>query len=50
MGSIMKNETRGIEELENQFEPIDDIICYECTQTKIGACVWLDGECSLNLL
>ena len=45
----MKNETRDVEELENQFEPIDDIICYECGQTRFGACIWLDGECPLKL-
>jgi hypothetical protein len=46
----MKDETIDVEELENQFEPIDAIVCYECRQTKIGTCLWLDGECPLDLL
>jgi len=46
----MKNETIDVEVLGNQFEPIDNIICYECKQTRFSACVWLDGECPLDLL
>ena len=49
MESSMKNETRDIEELEDQFEPIDPITCYECMQMRVSACVWLDGECPLDL-
>jgi len=45
----MTNETIDVKELESQFEPIDDIVCYECRQTRIGACIWLDGECPLRM-
>jgi hypothetical protein len=44
----MANETIDSEGLENE-EPIDDIICYECMQTQFGACIYLDGECPLDL-
>lgn len=44
----MTNETTDLEGFESE-EPIDDIICYECMQTKLSACVYLDGECRLDL-
>jgi hypothetical protein len=46
----MKNETVDVEEVENKFKPIDDIICYECMQTRFSACIWLGGGCPLNML
>jgi len=46
----MKNDIMDAEALERQFEPIDDIVCYECRQTKFSACLYIDGECPLNLL
>jgi hypothetical protein len=44
----MTNETIDPEGLESE-EPVEDIICYECMQTKFSACVYLDGECPLDL-
>jgi hypothetical protein len=44
----MTNETIKAEELEGE-EPLDDIICYECMQRQFSACVYLDGECPLDL-
>lgn len=44
----MTNETIDTEELETE-EPIDDILCYECMQTQFSACIFLDGECPLDL-
>lgn len=49
LGTI-KNDFMDAEALKRQFEPIDDIVCYECRQTKFSACLYLDGECPLNLL
>ena len=44
----MANDTIDPEGFEREG-PIDDIICYECMQTKFSACVYLDGECLLDL-
>jgi hypothetical protein len=44
----MTNETIDSKELETE-EPIDDIICYECMLTQFSACIFLDGECPLDL-
>ena len=44
----MTNETIDPEGLESE-ELIDDIICSECMQKKFSACIYLDGECPLDL-
>jgi len=44
----MTNETIDSEGLQSE-DPIDHIICYECKQTQFSACIYLDGECPLDL-
>jgi hypothetical protein len=43
------SENVDTEALENEFEPVDDIMCYECMLKRFSACIWLDGECQLDL-
>jgi|BarGraNGADG00211_3_1021988.scaffolds.fasta_scaffold00389_9 hypothetical protein len=46
----MSSYTIESEAIEREFEAIDEIVCYECGQTRIRACLYLDGECPLDLL
>jgi hypothetical protein len=46
----MSSEIIDAETSESQFKPIDDIVCYECRLTMFSACLYLDGECPLDLL
>jgi hypothetical protein len=46
----MKNETVNAETAPESQVLIDDIVCYECKQTKFCARECLDGDCPLNLL
>ena len=46
----MSSESIDTETFEREYEAIDDIVCYECKQTMFSACLYLDGECQLDLL
>ena len=46
----MSSEINDAEAIEREFEAIDEIVCYECRQTMFSACLYLDGECPLDLL
>lgn len=46
----MSSQITDAEAIESEFEVIDDIVCYECRQMMFSACIYLAGECPLDLL